>query len=1027
MDGTGKSRNVERREARGVRRLIERRARRLQHLSGLLQRHGFLPGDCDVKDPLQRHLLFETLDSQLASPYVLRAKALDERLEPYELGRAIYHLAQRRGFWSNRKSPVTDEKEEKGMKKEISDLDRKIKESDARTLGEYFSNLDPAVEPIRGLHTSRKMYAEEFEQIWSSQSRFHPQLTDPAFKKAVYDFIFKQRPLKSHLIGECELEKGRRRAPWALLSAQRFRYLQKVNDLQIIIYETGECRELTEDERKLLIENFENRGDLEFKTMKGKKFLNLPKTAKFNLEEGGEKRIPGNKTSARLIKIFGNERWNGFTEDERNQIVEDYLSIVKNETLKNRGRTKWGLDEKTAEKFGETSLEAGYCRYSRQALAKLLPLLQKGVQLQIAEKAIRQNYWEELLALLESGKPIHDAIELLEKHYPERLERLEKPWDLLPAVPDYMRELKQNPIVHRALTELRRVVNAIIKRYGKPDIVRVELGRDLRKSADQRQEAIAIINANRVKRDEAKTQIAEYNGDENPSERDILKVLLREECGGYCPYTGKPISMGQLLGEFTQFHIEHIIPFDRCLDDSFANKTLCYHEENQKKHNRTPYEAYHGTEKWEEIIERVRKFNVVKFKVAKSEGKKPYAVKIEKGVTNDKLGRFQMEPEEVEKLIGDFTTRQLNDTRWAAKMAKQYLGLLYGGVKSDGIDASGKRRVQVGNGQVTGFLRREWGLNKILGDGDFKSRDDHRHHAIDAIVTALTDAGKIKALSDASKRGQLYGRKFMEFPPPWEGFHRDVQNIIDKIVVSHRVSRRARGALHREKFYSPPKEDKNGKYVTIRTPLKDLTEPKVEKITPDYVRELIEKGLCGKSPQDAFKDDKDHPSITGKNGKAIPIHSVTVKRYTQEVFGVGESEQRRRYVFSKDIHHMEIFKDDKTGKGDAEVVSMFEAYQRKGNKEPIIKKDFGAGKTFLFSLAKGEIIKLDNADKGWEGLYVVRKLERPHKIQFAPINDARKLEDIGRKGHTATVETLKKPKCQKVVVTPLGEIRDAND
>jgi CRISPR-associated endonuclease Csn1 len=983
-DGKGKSRNVDRREARGRRRLLARAGMRRKHLVHILQKAGLFPtGNFDQPD--NRHEFITQLDKKMDSPYKLRARALDEKLTLPELGRVFYHLSQRRGFLSNRKSAAKKEVKERGIKGKIKGLQEKIEASGSRTLGEYLSTIDPRKERIRERYTARGMYETEFEKIWESQSRWHGCILTDTLKKEIQGALFYQRPLKSqsHLIGECELEKGRKRAPWALLDAQRFRYLQKVNDLKVVDEWGRLISELTSEQRNKLIEELENNGDLEFPKIR--KLLGLPNTAKFNFERGGEEKIPGNRTAAKLIKIFGRERWSEFTDEQKNAIVDDWLSITKDETLKKRGMNQWRLEEKAAEAFGSLNLENGYCSFSRQAIAKLLPKLKNGVQLQTAIREL----------------------------YPERWARDQDAKNLLPPVDSEELPDLRNPIVSRALTEVRRVVNAIINRYGVPGEIHIELGRELRQTPKQREQTWKKNRANEKERAAAAEKILKEASIENPSRNDILKVLLAEECNWECPYTGTGINLRNLVGDAPQFDIEHIIPFDRCLDDSYMNKTLCEANENRNvKKNKTPYEAYHGTNKWDEIIARAKRF---------------------KGnAAREKVRRFMMEPEEVGKILDDFTSRQLNDTRWAAKWAKKYLGLLYGGIDADGIDASGKRRVlAIPAGQVTAHLRNALDLNSILGDGPGKTRDDHRHHAVDAMVVALADQSLVKMLSDCAKRADLARRRLLDrLPPPWEGFNERVRELVDGIVISHRVSKRVRGALHEETFYGKPRKDEKGKqYVHQRIPIEKLTPKNIENIVDPIIQECVRQKLrqIGKEPKEAFKDSKNHPVIKAGD-RVIPIHKVRIKEKLEQIFAVGEG-TRIRYVKTDRNHHIAIYKaKDKKGNEiwDGEVVSLFEAYQRLKRKEPIVNRNLGEGKEFLFSLANGEIIELDD-NKGGRKLYKIRSVPSDQPLRFVPINDARVYKPDMWKGLTAPPDSLRKRNCKKKIITPLGEVRDAND
>ena len=313
LDGKGKSRNVERRDARGRRRLLQRGTARQTVLALELQKSSLLP-EGDYTDSLKRHIILENLDKNLPSPYELRSRALNQKLGLFELGRALYHLAQRRGFLSNRKSKVADDKEQKGMKKEISDLEMEIEKTGCRSLGEYFSKIDPHIARIRTHYTSRKMYEAEFELIWNKQKNYYPDILTDGLKKKIKHAIFYQRPLKSQkdLIGKCELEPKYRRAPWALLIAQKFRYLQTLNNLLIFDQNYKRGRPLKDDERVALAAALDKKDKLTFPQIR--KILGFTKDVKFNLELDGDSKIIGNRTAAKLIDIFVEKRWSNLAK-----------------------------------------------------------------------------------------------------------------------------------------------------------------------------------------------------------------------------------------------------------------------------------------------------------------------------------------------------------------------------------------------------------------------------------------------------------------------------------------------------------------------------------------------------------------------------------------------------------------------------------------------------------------------------------------------------------------------------------------
>ena len=989
--GRDQPRNTKRRQARLQRRQLWRRARRHAKLFHVLQRAGLLPPG-RVQSPEDRHKLLFDLDKSLAGPYMvgedrvaaqllpyrIRTRALDEPLEAFALGRALYHLGQRRGFLSNRRA-VKDAEEEGQVKAGIADLRGKMQQAAARTLGEYFASLDPEEERIRRRWTSRGMYEEEFEAIWSAQARHHSVLT-PNLKREIHDAIFRQRKLKSQkgLIGYCELESDCRRAPWACLDAQRYRFLQRVNDLEVIAPD-GEIHPLTAEERNKLIEALDTEGDLTFSAIRKLLGLNKPRGYGFNLEEGGEKRLVGNRTAAKLVGAIGRQRWGGLSEADRDRLVEDLLSFEKIQALVQRLIRVWGFSEADAVQVAEIQLEPDYCRLSRRALRRLLPLLEGGKHYATARKEL---YGDRL-----TEDQIHD---------------------LLPAVVDGFAELR-NPVVKRSLTELRKVVNGLLRNYGKPALVRVELARDMKRSRAAREEASRRNRQNEKAREEAKKQILVELGNQHPSRADVEKVLLAEECNWECPYTGRTVLMQGLLGPSPQFDVEHIIPFSRSLDNSFRNKSLCYHEENRnRKRNRTPLEAYGGSDQWDEILARVRRFRG--------------------SMAAAKLRQFQLK-----EVPGDFATRQLNDTRYISCLAGDYVGLLYGGR----TDPDGKLRVQVSSGPVTAYLRNQWNLNSLLGEGSVKERTDHRHHAVDAIAIALTSPGTVKLLGDAAQKADAWGgRLFVPIDVPWDGFLDQARRAVDAIHVSWRVDRRVAGALHKETLYgkSHPALDAQGRpveYRHLRKPLENMSIGEINSIVDDHVRWVVQQKLqqLGGTPRQAFADPNNLPYFRTKDGRIIPIRKARIRENvtTVELAGRGAP----RFVAPGDNHHMEIVAvTDAKGrtKWEGHLVTLLEAARRARCGEPVVCRGHGEGKEFRFSLANNEYVLMEH-HPGEPQLYRVVAITE-NEIEFRLHTDARPTTVV-RKIPGARVRRspgkLLEAKARKVAVDPLGNTLPAND
>ncbi len=932
--------------------------------------------------------------------YRLRARALEEKLTRYELGRALYHLAHRRGFLSNSKNEPRRDEKEGPVKKVIGNLRQEMKDSGSATLAQHISrrDYDPSTDRIRGPEHylgRREQVLPEFEEMWRIQARHYPDLTDD-LRDQVRQAIFYQRPLKTpaRFLGFCELEREQRlrRAPMALLPAQRFRLLQKMNDLTFTCQ--GRTRDLSGEQRQKLLARLETEEKLAFDEIRT--LLELPE-GRFNFETFGEDSLLGNKTAARLAKAVGKERWADLSHDVRERLVQE-VRTRSSEAIATRAK-KRGYDDKTARKLSEVALEEGHCRLSRQALGKILPLMEEG-------KAYARARHECYPLLGRNGAaaslpPLDEAVEV------------------------------RNPTVERALTEVRKVVNAVVARYGLPRRVRIELARDLKRNRRQREGIAKRIWENRKDRERAKAALDDLGYPTTRRNRE--KWLLREECGCVCPYTGRGISEEDLFGSLPQFQVEHVIPFSKCLDDSFANKTLCHFSENQKKSNCTPWEAYRNDpDKWRDIVARVRAFRGEGRgrEVMRRKGKK------KEPPVRTKLDRFQLQ--EIRDL-DDFTNRQLTDTQYAARLAVEYVGRLYG-AGADGNDPRGDKRVQAGRGQVTSYLRERevWDLNPLLGAGE-KTREDHRQHTIDAVCIALTDAKLIKRLSVAAENApRADWRRFAPIGLPWPTFREDVENAITGMVVSHRVSRKVSGALHKQTFYGRYQyPDRNGTlrvWAHERKLLKDLNS--TTDIVDDAVRHCVDEALRAlgkKSPKEAFSTPESHPRLRTHAGREVPIYKVRIRKADKlEAVGTGE---RTRNVMLESNHHMEVFSvvgAKGTATWESEIVSTYDAIRRR----PVVQRDRPG---FLFSLAQGEAVELVEGPNQERVIYIVSKITKrrlPNGGERRTVGivrhadarmstakqgaETRKLDERGP-------EYLRKNHCRKVLLTPLGEVRDARD
>ena len=964
-----KSLNQDRRLARSIRRQTCRRRRRKEKLKYLLIDFDLLP-----HDEAQREVLLRTTD-----PYQLRATALQEKLEPWQFGRALYHLGQRRGYLSNRK---TGSEKDGKVKQGIGELEQAMQQGEFPTLGAYLNSLDPHQQRIRGRYTAREMFEKEFEQIWSKQKNCCPELLDNAKKQAIHEAIFFQRPLKiqRHLVGECGFEPGRKRAAKATLIAQEFRLWSSINHLKLLLSD-GRERHLNDSERRILFDALHEKDKLSWEKIKHK--LNLCQTDRFNLEKARKSGMLGNQTCALIKSALGARLWKAISEREQEQLVNDLLFIDEDRALIKRLRNKWRFDEARIARLIEKSarLPAGYMHLSQKAMRSIVHFLEFG------DTGLERgyNYAE---ACEKAG---YEHTQPLQKG---ALDRLPFPGVNAKKRGRHTRSLidtagLRNPRVERALFQVRKVVNAIINEYGKPNIIRVEMARDLKLNAKQRDELQKQQHNNEQANLEAEEFLKE-TGIARPTRSDKLKYRLWQECGHVCPYSGKPISVDKLFKQ-PVFEIEHIIPYSRCLDNSYMNKTLCHRDWNSEKSEQTPWEAFHGNEQdYQQMLQRAKKLPYPKFK------------------------RFAAD---ALKDMDDFVSQQLNETRYIAVKTKEYL-------KQLGIG------VEAVKGGTTALLRHAWGLNNILDASGEKTRMDHRHHAIDALVVACTSRSavqKINTYASANAGGEI---RIKDYPPPITDMRKKVETKINALIVSHKSQRKIKGALHKEFLYSLTGEidEKGIPVVAIRKRLAEMKAADLEHIRDDKIKALaIEHLRKSKNYGDAFKNPDNPFGIKTKTGAFQKINKVRLV-YNRTVTSIGKilknSNNKQRNVWTMGNHHMELVEyfDERGGqKWQGHVVSILEATlrnSRQANNGQIIQNNHGEGKKLAGVLYPNDMVRLIH--RGEEKICRVQKMDINQNIVFREHCDADIADQTKQIKFSAS--TLKKANLQLLEINPIGKL-----
>lgn len=1016
-EGRETSKNASRTDARGTRRQFFRRRLRKRYLLKELAKNDLCPIHSSLIKDWNSKEIFEKEELQewfKLNPYELRAKAIKEKISLHELGRIFYHMVQRRGFQSNSRSASADTNEKSVIfkgdlkigKTGISDTLESIQQN--KTLGYYLHGIAPKenepyageLERIRNRYTTRQMYIDEFELIWETQQEYHTELTIEL--KSIFGgrkkeghtedgVLFHQRPLRSqkHLIGFCPFEPKKHKCAISSIPFELFRIYQWVNTIS---YDTnGEKQKVTKEEKQKIIKLLLSKEKIYFKEIR-KVLGKLEGVYQFNFKD--DDKILGTHTISNLSnkKFFGT-KWFEFSEKEQEDIWHVLTFFDDREKLKEYALTNWDFTEEKAIKISKFNLKEGYSNLSRKAILNILPFLQQGFMYDIAvglagTKNALEDQWEqhsqfvidnvpEIIRSNLKGGYIKPLKQVLINEFSLNENQLKKLYhhsssieaksilERLPVNPNADKEIQniKNPVVITALFEIRKLVNEIIDTYGKPTEIKVELARDLKASKSNRYEARREQKRLERENDRVKKELEKLN--QRTTHIHILKYKLWEECNHTCPFTGKTIAINKL---FTgEIQIEHIFPWSRSLNDSFQNKTLCFADENRAKGNNTPFEFYskQGEQKWEAI-----KLQALGCLKNKANYPKAY----------NKFKHFVKK-----KHDDDFISRQLNDTRYISKEAKNYLSKIC-------------TSVQVAPGQITANLRHKWGLNAILNDENTKSRDDHRHHAIDALVMACSTKNHLHELSKWNRYNRNYDLK--DFSMPWEGFWQDAEKSVAQILVSHKKHKNlltvrkhktkkedityintgvaARGQLHKESVYGQRTAPNSQKAFHIRKPIENLTTEKhLEKIVDQTIKLLILKKINelggfvkGKIPEGTFfttgENGLKQPQLflPNKNGAPVPIKKIRIKE------NIGGAEQLKeninQHVNPRNNHHVLIYKDF-DGNLKEEVVTFWTAVERKRQKQTVIQLPED-GKEIITTLQINELflLGLNEEEIDWE-------------------------------------------------------------
>ncbi|MBR6840708.1 MAG: type II CRISPR RNA-guided endonuclease Cas9 [Prevotella sp.] len=794
----------------------------------------------------------------------------------------------------------------------------------------------------------RQDYMDEFEAIWEKQAQYHSELT-PELKIEIRDIIiFYQRDLKSckNLVNYCELEHNEREivvdgkkktiltgckvCPKSSLLFQDFKIWQVLNNLQVSVAghkrkrikkdksqlslfddaETGALnRFLTQEEKDILYNELTIKDKMSKRDVLKLLFDN-PKNLDLNYRE-----VEGNRTMATLFKAYqdiismtgnGEYDFSKMTTNEVMAITKEIFSglgyktnflsfdpllqgkaleqqaayrlwhllysyagdksVTGNEALLNRIKDLCGFEKEYASILANISLTLDYGSLSAKAIRKILPHMMRGYEYSEACKMAGYNHSVRSLT----------KEELANKEYKSHLDELK-------------RNSLRNPVVEKILNQMINVINEIVKAYGKPDEIRIEMARELKKSQEERELLDAAIRKNTSESEKLRKELEEEFGIQNVTKNDILRYKLYNELklNGYKTlYSNTYIPREELFSK--RFDIEHIIPKARLFDDSFSNKTLEVRDINIEKGNMTAYDYVSG------------KFD--------EQGLTDYESRVEELFTNKVISRTKRNNllMKEEDIPSDFLERDLRDSQYIARKAREILEEMVPFVVTT-------------TGTVTSRLREDWQLVNIMQElnwdkydslgltesytdkngniikriKDWTKRNDHRHHAMDALTIAFTKRNIVQYLSNlnarSDKSSSIYGIEQNELhrdekdhkmvfnaPMPLNEFRAEAKKHLASILVSikaknkvvtkninkaktkdgyqQKVQLTPRGALHNETVYGKI-QNYEAEYRKVDG---KFTEDVILRVSNLKCREALLKRLAefGNDPKKAF---------TGKN------------------------------------------------------------------------------------------------------------------------------------------------------------------
>lgn len=989
---------LERRTARSARRRLKRRRERLNFLKQFFIKKELLSSD-EINDIFKKLQTKKNRDVKIYyNPYHIRVKAIKEKVPNDQLFVALYHIAKRRGYKSNRKKVEEADKVNDGQK-----VLGAIKANEA-ILAKYDSVGEALLKDKKySAHKRNKLDSytnsfmrEDFEaeirkilerQKWSDDDI--EELLTQKNRGLFYQRPFMDADLVNKMRGSCQLEKGERRAWKASYSFELFNLAQNLSHLH---YNQG--NKLTQEQIAACVDKAKNTRTVKYKAIReciGYKddpnfyfdYIRGKREATYEAEEA--------HTFCELKFFHDIKKATVKNPSDWNRILNDIDLFDKIGYI----LTFYKEDAKVEQALKDLEL-------SSDSISGLMKLSYSGFS-HLSVKALRK-LTPHLL-----GSDTYDKA--VEQEYPNQFaEKLSGDANTLPPLDEFQSNQITNPVVKRAINQTRKVVNAVVKKYGAPAQIKIECANELAKNFRDRKAIKKAQDENAANNQRIYELLKNDFKITTPNGLQITKYKLREEQCCKCAYCGKALGPEVFLKQHAA-EIDHIIPYSRCGNDSLSNKVLVCPPCNQEKTRQTPYEKWGSDkERWQLIT------------TLTQASKMPF---------NKKKRILASKPPKE-----DWNVRALNDTRYATRFISNYIK---NNLKFSN-SSHGKRKVLLPNGNITNQLR------KIYKIGH-KDRDlNNTHHAVDACIIATISDKQIKKFAEWNKYKELGANRHTVFYNddngnpiqvseadfqilreellPWENFDKEVRirsgmnydsdkiekladfrdkfrdfanydkdflSKIHPIFVSRMPKRSAKGKAHQETLRSP-KDDGSEKVMRLtRKRLIDCSLKDIENsVLPESDRVLYEqlKQLYQEKGKKAFQEPvyKNNKKVDQNGNQISPV--TTIKVYSSQPNGIlinnktqfvnnGKTVCLNVYRRNNKYYCAPIFLHSLNeanpkilptpkGKNKAEKADLQSIREKDGS----ILANPENGFEFCFSIFPNDYVRITFADKIVEGYYV---------------------------------------------------------